>query len=114
MDQPKFSLVEIILGTLFSILIDILAAIADFFTIGILGFFIQALTWLVFTFWFTIKGVKATASLAKRFIIPIAVQIVPLIPTLAATFLVTTYLENHPEKLGALQQKTKKIIPKKS
>ena len=103
MNQPKFNLVEIILGSLFAFTIDILAAIADFFSFGVLGFLVQGFSWLIFTLWFTLKGVKATASLAKRFIIPVVVQFVPLIPTMIITFLITVYVENHPEKFGAFE-----------
>lgn len=103
MEQPKFNLVEIILGSLIALIIDILAAVADFFSFGILGFVAQAISWLVFTLWFTLKGVKATSSLSKRFIIPIITQIIPVIPTMIVTFLTTVYMENHPEKFAAIQ-----------
>ncbi len=103
MDQPKFNLVEIILGSLFAFTIDILAAITDLLSFGILGFLVQGFSWLMFTLWFTLKGVKATASLAKRFIIPIVVQFVPILPTMTITFLITVYMENHPEKFGVFK-----------
>lgn len=102
-DAPKFSLLEMIVGTMICLVIDFLAALGDLLSVGVFGFLIQALSWLVFTFWFTIKGVKATATLSKRFLIPIIVQILPIIPTITITFLATAYFENHPEKLGALQ-----------
>lgn len=102
-ETPKFSLVEMIIGAMICLFIDFLAALGDLLSAGVFGFLIQALSWLVFTFWFTIKGARATATLSKRFVIPIIIQIVPIIPTITATFLVTVYFENHPEKLGALQ-----------
>jgi len=104
-NTPKFSLVELIFGTLICLGIDALSALGDLLSVGIFGFFIQTLSWLVFTFWFTIKGAKETATLIKRFVLPIIVQIVPVLPTMTATFLVTAYFENHPEKLGSLQNK---------
>ncbi len=103
---------ETLLGSLVCLIIDLLAAIADVFTFGIVGFFSQTLSWLVFAFWFKIKGVKATATLAKRFIIPIAIQLVPVIPTTAATFLVTVYMENHPEKFGLLEKAVPTTVKK--
>ena len=104
MDQPKFNFVEIILGSLIALTIDGLGAIADFFGIAILGFFVQALSWLMFTLWFTLKGVKATASLVRRFLVPISVQLVPFIPTMIFTFLVSVYMENHPEKFALVEK----------
>ncbi len=100
-NQPKFNLVEIILGFLLALVIDVLAAIVDLFSLGVLGFIVQALSWLLFTLWFTLKGVKATSSLVKRFLVPLVVQLVPVVPTMIFTFLVTVYMENHPEKFGA-------------
>ena len=58
----------------------------------------------MFTLWFTLKGVKATASLVRRFLVPLAVQLVPFIPTIIFTFLVTAYMENHPEKFGVIEK----------
>jgi len=111
-ENPRFSMAETLLGSLVCLIIDLLAAIADVFTFGIVGFFSQTLSWLVFAFWFKIKGVKATATLAKRFIIPIAIQLVPVIPTTAATFLVTVYMENHPEKFGLLEKAVPTTVKK--
>jgi len=101
-NRPKFITAEIVLGTLVAGAIDVISAIADFLGGGILGFIVQGLSWLMFTLWFTMKGVKLTASLAKRFLVPIAVQAVPVIPTMMITFLATVYMENHPEKFGAI------------
>ncbi len=103
-NQPKFNLVEIILGSFFALVIDALAAIADFYSLGVLGFVVQALSWLLFTLWFTLKGVKIISSLVKRFLVPIAVQLIPFIPTMIFTFLVTVYMENHPEKFAAVEK----------
>lgn len=103
-NQPKFDLVEIILGSIFALLIDALAAIADVFSFAVLGFIVQALSWLLFTLWFTLKGVSVTSSLVKRFLVPIAVQLIPVIPTTIFTFLVTVYMENHPEKFAAVKK----------
>lgn len=100
----KFSMAEIILGSLVCIILDIIAAIGDVFSFSILGDLVQWGSWLVFTFWFTIKGCKATSSLAKRYIIPMIVQMIPIIPTLIFTFLITVYMENHPEKFAALEK----------
>jgi xanthosine utilization system XapX-like protein len=102
MDEPAFSLAEIILGTFFALIIDIIAAVASLFSFGLLGILVHSGTWLIFTLWFTIKGVKVTASLVRRYILPIAVQAIPFLPTTTATFLVTTYMENHPEKFGVI------------
>ena len=112
MDQPKFNIVEIILGSLLALTIDILAAIADFFSVGILGLVVQTLSWLMFTLWFTLKGVKVTASLVRRFLVPIAVQFIPFFPTMIFTFLVTVHMENHPEKFGAVKQIAQTVTAK--
>ncbi len=99
MSTPKFNLIEIILGSMVALLIDIVSIFADLLA-GVGGFIVQSLSWLLFTLWFHLKGAKATASLVRRFLIPIAVQIVPVIPTQIFTFLVSVYMENHPEKFG--------------
>lgn len=104
MENPKFTTAETLLGSFACLIIDLFAAIADLFTFGVVGFFSQTLSWLVFTFWFNIKGVKVTSSVAKRFVIPIFVQLVPVIPTTTATFLVTVYMENHPERFAMIEK----------
>lgn len=103
MDGPKFNLVETIFGAAVALAIDIISFFADFL-FGVGGFIVQTLTWLLFTLWFTLKGVKATATLVRRFLVPIAVQLVPFIPTQVFTFLATVYMENHPERFAALQK----------
>ena len=108
MDEKPFSLAEIILGTFLALTIDIVAAIASALSFGFLGFFVHAGTWLIFSLWFTLKGVKVTSSLVKRYLIPMVVQAIPFIPTTTATFLITTYMENNPEKFGALEAITSK------
>lgn len=99
MDGPKFNLVEVILGSLVAIVIDIVSAFADA-AAGIGGFIVQSLSWLLFTLYFYLKGATVTANLTRRFLVPIAVQLVPVIPTQIFTFLVSVYMENHPEKFG--------------
>ena len=99
MNAPKFSLVEIILGSIVALIIDVVSAFADLLArVG--GFVIQTLSWLLFTLWFTLKGATATANLVRRFLVPIGAQLVPFIPTQIFTFLVSTYMENRPEKFG--------------
>ena len=105
-DEKSFSLVEIIFGTIAAITIDVIAAFASAFSLGILGFFVHAGTWLIFTLWFTIKGVNVTASLAKRYLLPMMVQAIPFLPTTTATFLMITYMENNPEKFAAVETAT--------
>lgn len=83
-----------------ALIIDLIAAIQSVFTFGFLGAATHAGTWLLFSFWFTMKGAKATSSLMGRYIIPLAVQAIPVLPTTTATFLVSTYIENNPEKFG--------------
>jgi len=103
-DQKKFSLVEIVLGCLLLIPLDIASIILDSFSLD-LGWVIQNPAWLIVAFYFTMKGAKATASLDKRFLMPIAVQFIPdfLLPfQLTILFVVTIYIENHPEKFAAL------------
>lgn len=100
---PKFSTTEIILGSLICIVLDILAAIGDFFSFSLLGDLVQFASWFVFTFWFTIKGCSVTSGLAKRYLIPLLVDLIPIIPTLIITFLVTVYMENHPEKFAVVE-----------
>lgn len=99
MDGPKFNLVEVIFGSLIALTIDIVSIFADLLA-GVGGFVVQSLSWLLFTFWFTMKGATATATLIRRFLVPIATQIIPFVPTQIFTFLVSVYMENHPEKFG--------------
>lgn len=103
--EKKFGLVEILFGVFVTISLDIISIIAD--VIGVdLGWLIQIPAWLIFVLWFYFKGCRATATLAKRFVIPILIQTLPdwLLPfQLTILFLVTAYMENHPEKFGALQ-----------
>ncbi len=103
MDEKLFSLAEIILGVLFALVIDLLAAIASALSAGVLGAVVHAFTWLLFSLWFTIKGAKITNSLAGRYLIPIAAQAIPFLPTTTATFLVSTYMENNPEKFAIVE-----------
>lgn len=113
MNNPKFSTVEILLGLLVTLSIDVLALIFDLVSIDT-GWLVQIATWLIFTFWFTIKGVKATASLVKRFLIPIAIQFLPdwILPAqLTITFFITTYVENHP-KIGFVAAIAEKKFPR--
>ncbi|MFA6365025.1 MAG: hypothetical protein WCW78_01355 [Candidatus Paceibacterota bacterium] len=100
MNEKKFSITELIIGFFFCLIIDLLAVVADVFSFGILGFFVQFLTWLVFTFYFKIKRAEVVNTLAGKFFVPILVQLIPFIPTLAATFMVRIYIENNPEKFG--------------
>ena len=99
MNKPKFSFIEILLGSVVALLIDIVSFFADFLA-GVGGFVVQTLSWLLFTFWFMLKGATATANLIRRFLVPIVVQVVPFVPTQMFTFLVSVYMENHPEKFG--------------
>ncbi|MFH0806643.1 MAG: hypothetical protein V1885_02890 [Candidatus Brennerbacteria bacterium] len=99
MDGPKFNLVEIIFGSMIALLIDIVSAFADLLA-GVGGFVIQSLSWLLFTLWFQLKGATASANLVRRFLVPIATQIIPFVPTQIFTFLASVYMENHPEKFG--------------
>lgn len=100
MDGPKFNLVEVVFGSLIALTIDVVSAFADVPTAGIGGFVIQVLTWLLFTLVFYFKGATVTASLVRRFLVPIAVALIPVIPTQIFVFLVSVYMENHPEKFG--------------
>lgn len=101
---PKFTTTEIILGSIVCIVLDVVAAIGDVFSFSILGDLVQWASWLVFTFWFTIKGCSVTSGLAKRYLIPLAADLIPIFPTLIFSFLLTTYMENHPEKFAALEK----------
>lgn len=101
---PKFTLAEIILGTLATIILSIIAAIGDIFSFSVLGDLVRWGSWFIFTFWFTIKGCTVTSGLLKRYLIPMLVEMIPIIPTLVVTFLVTVYMENNPEKFAALEK----------
>ena len=68
--QKKFTMTEILLGSLVCIVLDIIAAIGDFFSLSILGDLVEMGTWPIFTFWFTIKGCKTTSGLVRRWLIP--------------------------------------------
>ncbi len=103
--EKKFGLVEILFGTFAALGLDVIAIIADVLGVD-LGWLIQIPAWLIFTLWFHFKGCRATASLAKRYVIPILIQFLPdwILPLqLTILFLVTAYMENHPEKFGALE-----------
>jgi hypothetical protein len=114
--QKKISLAEIVLISLTTLSIDGIAIVADIAGADI-GWLIQIPSWLVLTFFFTIKGAKVTSSITQRFIIPIGVQLLPdwIAPAqLTATFLVTAYMENHPEKFGVITKTTSAISGKPS
>lgn len=108
--EPKFSMSEIFLGFLFALLIDCIAIAADLVSGGILGFVGQTLSWLLFSFWFKIKGATIAGDPLKGYLLPIITQAIPIIPTTAATFLVRVYIENHPEKFSIIN----KGVPTKS
>lgn len=102
MNEKLFSLGEIILGVQFALIIDVIAAIASALSAGVLGSLVHAFTWILFSLWFTMKDAKLTNSLAGRYLIPIAVQAIPFLPTTTATFLVTVFIENNAEKFGPI------------
>jgi hypothetical protein len=102
--DPKFSKIEIIIGLFFTLLLDSISLVVDVVAMDI-GWLIQIPTWLIFTLWFVLKGVKNTNTLSKRFLMPIFLQAMPdwLIPfQLSLSFILTTFFENHPEKMGKL------------
>lgn len=102
--DPKFSIIEIVIGVFFTLFLDFTSLIFDVVALNI-GWLIQIPSWLVFTLWFTLKGVKNTNSLVKRFLMPIFLQAMPdwLIPfQLSLSFILTVLFENYPEKMGKL------------
>ncbi|MEI6479551.1 MAG: hypothetical protein WCO21_01830 [bacterium] len=101
--EPKFGMVELFLGSFFCLLLDLLSAIT---AIAFVGLFVKSFSWLIFTFWFKIKKCHVADSLIGRFLVPVFVNLIPIVPTLAATFLVSAYMENHPEKFAAVEQLT--------
>ena len=95
-----------VFGVLVSILIDIVAFFADG-AAGVGGFVVQALSWLIFVFWFHFKGVKGEVQFAK-ILTRFAVQLIPVIPTYTATFLFAAYQANHP-KVAIIAQSTQVV-----
>jgi len=105
--QKKFESGEVILGFLVGLIIDGLAFVADFFSFGSLGWFIQAIVWpFIKNFWLKKGGTSVLNDPVKAYLVPILVQGIPFLPTMCATIVVVMYLENHPEKLG-IMNKTK-------
>lgn len=97
----KFGAVEIVIGTLICIIVDIVAFFADGAAL-VGGWVVQALSWLIFVFWFHFKGVQNETQMSK-ILVRFAVQAVPVIPTYTATFLFVVYQANNP-KIGAIAQ----------
>lgn len=95
MEQPKFSMVEIMLGVMICLFFDALASLVGIISFGIGASLIKIPSWLIFTLWFRFKGIKEKQSPLGAILKPIGVQAIPFIPTLTGTFLYKTWKVNH-------------------
>lgn len=103
--EPKFGFGEMFLGFVVGLCLDGLAALADAFSFGFLGWFVQSIAWpFIKNFWLNKGGGSIIKDQLRAYVVPILVQAIPLIPTMCATILVVMYLENHPEKLGIINK----------
>lgn len=104
MGGNKYSEAEIVIGALFLLGADgicfliSLTGIGFFIAAAIKGFINIALLW-----WAMSKGDK-NALRFGRVIAKFLINMIPLLPTLTTTFLVETYIHNHPEKFAALEK----------
>jgi|GEM_PF-2049249 len=103
--QKKFELGEMFLGFVVGLIIDGIAFIGDFLSIGFLGWLVQGVLWpFIKNFWLNKGGDGILKDPLGAYIVPILVQGIPFIPTMCATIVTVMYLENHPEKLGIINK----------
>lgn len=92
----KFSYTEVFLGILVCVALDAFAFfVLEVETVTIGASIFQIIVWLIFTFWFTIKGCTGTSGLVKRYLLPILLDALPVIPPLTISFLATWLWEDH-------------------
>mgnify|MGYP001558381710 FL=1 len=108
-EQKKFSASELLLGSLFFLFLDAVAAIIDFTGFGLaIAPVIQGTATTASAYWFKSKGSKKATGIG-RMLTKYLANFLPLLPTLTVIFLIESYLHNHPEKIkiaGNLAQKT--------
>ncbi len=102
----KFTEAEIILGSLFTLGIDVLGAFLDGVVIGlvitpVIKGGVTFFMWL----WFKSKGDKSSQKIGKQ-VAKYAVNCVPVLPTTFTIFAIGVYSHNHP-KLAAVETKIK-------
>src|SRR3989344_5464461 len=95
MNQPKFSMPEMMLGVLICLLFDAMATIVGVFSFGIGSSFVKIPSFLIFELWFHLKGIKEEKSPIGPILKRMGIQAIPLIPTLTGTFLYKTLQVNH-------------------
>jgi len=106
-NRDPFTLVEIVIGSCFTLFIDILAFLIDLTGIGlVIAPFLQTAANFFTSWWLKIKG-DAGAFKIGRMIAKNAVSIMPVLPTNTAAFIIETWLHNHApiEKLTAVPMK---------
>jgi hypothetical protein len=108
-EEPKFSLVEIILLLMIAIPADILEPIVAFISpipvVGLIAlmamWFVDLIVFFIIQFWLIMKGVKGLWALSANLL-----EMIPYInalPLRTIGLLATIYLANHPKMAQAAQ-----------
>lgn len=105
-EYNKFSTAEIVIGGLFTLCVDGASALLDLTGIGmIISMPLQASTSVGTTLWLISKGGKRAASLERQLIKHFS-NVLPIVPTTFAAFMIETTLHNRPELAKAASVKT--------
>lgn len=105
-DHEKIGLVEIIIGSFFTLSIWIALLVIKLVGIGLVLYVpIRAFGVLIISIWLWWKGDKEVMKL-NRWLKKILGNLVPFFPTLFITFLVEVYLFNHPKSAKVIKKGT--------
>ena len=100
-EHRKFNMAEIVVGGLFTLTVDAVAALLDFVpAIGwMIASIIQAGTSFGTSMWLRTKGGKRAFGLERQ-LIKQASNLLPWVPTCFASFLIEAALHNNPKVAG--------------
>ncbi len=94
-ERDPFNMVEIVIGVLFTLFIDILAFLIDLTGVGLaIAPILQTAANFVTSWWLKIKG-SPNAFKTGRLIAKNIVSVLPLLPTNTTAFIIEVWLHNH-------------------
>mgnify|MGYP001600628002 CR=1 FL=1 len=109
-ERRPFLWSEMLLGTLFTLGVDIIAALIDLTGIGVaIAPVIQSFATFSLTMWFRSKGDPNATKLGKQ-LVRYALNLLPVSPLIITTFtttipfLIMVYIHNHPERFAAIEK----------
>lgn len=96
-EHNKFTTAEIVIGGMFTLCVDGISALFDLTVIGmVVAIPLQAGTSFGTTLWLMSKGSKRATSLERQLIKQFS-NVLPVIPTTFAAFMIETTLHNNPK-----------------